>query len=98
LRSPTPRHVPGNELVSLAGDEVHKSIKFLFSLAPERGERSRGAVPALRFADRDPGSPPGPGHRGEFPLTPDPLSHVGQRGAEYSEDVDFFMTQGEGLR
>jgi hypothetical protein len=89
-------------LVSLAGDEVQKSIKFLFSLAPESGEGIRGAVPALCFAGRDPGSPPGPGHRGESPLTPDPLSHVsptlGSGGAEYSEDVDFFTTQGEGLR
>jgi hypothetical protein len=29
-------------LVSLAGDEVHKSIKFLFSLAPKGERESEG--------------------------------------------------------
>jgi hypothetical protein len=30
------------DLLSLAGGEVYKSIKFLFSLVPERGEGVRG--------------------------------------------------------
>jgi hypothetical protein len=42
----TPSRGMGCSLLQLGGDEVHTSIKFLFSLAPEKGEReSEGEGP-----------------------------------------------------
>jgi hypothetical protein len=35
-------HLEAGPLISLAGDEVHKSVKFLFSLAPKGERESEG--------------------------------------------------------
>jgi hypothetical protein len=69
-------------LFSLAGDEVHKSIKFLFSLVTEKGVRESERpcrrcvlLTATQAARRDRATV------GNFPSLP---AHVGERGAEYS--------------